>query len=91
MELVMVIVLAIIAFAIGYSLGKGKFDEVVKSANNVIQSNNAMIDDLQGKIRNYEEMRATLDEKASNFLHEIESHKEQTKKETKPKKKGKKK
>lgn len=87
MELVLVIVLAIIAFAIGYSLGKGKFDEVVTAANKVIQSNNALIDDLQGKIRAYEDMRVKLDEKANNFLHEIESHKEQTK----AKKKGKKK
>jgi len=97
MELILIGAIATIAFAFGYWLRKKEYDSLLQYSNSAIHTRDEVISDLQDKVKRYEEMRVTLDEKASSFLHEIEAHKKQTskpyrtKKETKSKKKGNKK
>lgn len=96
MELVLIGVLTTIAFAFGHWFGKKEYDNLLQFSNSAIHTRDEVIADLQEKVKRHEEMRVTINEKANNFLREIQSHKEQEaakkklEKETKSKKKGKK-
>lgn len=77
MELMTIGVLATIALGIGYLLGKREYDKLLLFSNSAIHTRDEVIADLQDKVKRHEEMRATINEKANNFLLEIQAHKEQ--------------
>lgn len=77
MELVLIGSISTIAFVFGYWLGKKEYDNLLQYSNSAIHTRDEVISDLQDKVKRHEEMRVTINEKANNFLREIQSHKEQ--------------
>lgn len=77
MELILIGAIATIAFSFGYWIRKNEYDSLLQYSNSQVHTRDEIITDLQDKVKQHEEMRVTINEKANNFLREIQSHKEQ--------------
>ena len=77
MELILIGAIATITFSFGYWIRKNEYDSLLQYSNSQVHTRDEIITDLQDKVKQHEEMRVTINEKANNFLREIQSHKEQ--------------